>query len=181
MKLESAISFGEATIGSEAPVIFDNELPASSALLSESLGKKPFAIFFASTGMHETVQDDAIFLRSVYGTPLLSDQPARQPSMFIWRAPEVGRPPEPTREEQLAKANNERVVLLARKYVAKEKFADEESARLAIVTERVRRLLPAVTVTEYEALENVLKVVKESREADKAIRQRTRITGRRNA
>lgn len=181
MNIETAFIHREATGGREPAVDFDTDMPASSALLSESMGKKPFAPFFASTGTHEAVQDDAIFARSVYGTPLLSDEPARQPSMFVWRAPESARIPEPTREEQVAKANYERVALLARKYVAKEKFTDEESARLAIATERVRKLLPAVTGREYEALEGILKDIQEIRESDKAIRARVGIARRRNA
>lgn len=183
MTIESLTTLEEATAGSERPIGVDTGMSSSSALLSESMAKRPFALFFASTGMHEEIQDDAIFVRSVYGTPLLSDEPSRPPSMWISRAPEATRPPETTRDEYLAKANYERVALLARKYVAKEKekFSDEENARLAIVTERVRKLLPAVTVKEYEALEGVLNIVQEARKADKALRERVGMPRRKNA
>lgn len=59
-------------------------------------------------------------------------------------------------EDHFEKANIERIELLARQYVAKDRFSSEEQARLAIVTERVRQLLPAVTVAEFEALERGL-------------------------
>lgn len=181
MMIESAITLREATAGGEPPVGLDTDMPASSALLSESMAKTPFALFFASTGgEHKSAYDDAIFIRSAFNTPILSDEPARQPYMWVWRAPEPTRPPEPTRGEQVAKANYERVVLLARKYVAKEKISDEGSARLAIVTERVRKLLPAVTVQEYEALEGALRLVQEARESDKALRERVGIARRKN-
>lgn len=63
---------------------------------------------------------------------------------------------EPSVEDQIDRTNKERIELLARQYVAKEKFSSEEEARLAIVTARVRQLLPAVTAAEYEALEKNL-------------------------
>ena len=63
---------------------------------------------------------------------------------------------EPSVEDHFDRANSERIELLAREYVAKDKFSREEQDRLAIVTERVRQLLPAVTVAEFEALEKNL-------------------------
>ena len=48
-------------------------------------------------------------------------------------------------------ANRIRLELLARLYVSK-KLSAEEDARLAIVKEKVRRLIPRVTVEEFEAL-----------------------------
>lgn len=173
MRLESAIASGEATAGRERPVDLDTDVPASS-VLSESMAKRPFALFFASTGGEHGAVHDSLFTRSTSGTPLLSEKPSQQPETWIWRAPE------PTREDQIARLNNERVALLARKYVAKENFNDEESARLAIVTERVRKLLPAVAAKEYEVLEHILKLVKQARETDKGLRERVGIARRRN-
>jgi len=54
-------------------------------------------------------------------------------------------------------ANRTRLTLLARQYVAG-KLSIEEEARLAIVAERVRRLIPRVTVEDFEALEHILSV-----------------------
>ncbi len=51
-------------------------------------------------------------------------------------------------------ANRIRLELLARLYVSK-KLSAEEDARLAIVKEKVRRLIPRVTVEEFEALEEI--------------------------
>jgi hypothetical protein len=85
----------------------------------------------------------------------------------------------PLREEQapaedhLDRSNNERIELLARQYVAKDKLSSEEQARLAIVTERVRQLLPAVTVAEFEALEKNLEASRQV--SNKLTDLRTRI------
>jgi hypothetical protein len=55
-------------------------------------------------------------------------------------------------------ANRDRLQLLARAYVAG-KLSIEEDARLAIVTERVRRLIPRVTIEDFEAIERVAQEV----------------------
>jgi len=46
--------------------------------------------------------------------------------------------------------------LLAREYVSGQ-LSTEEEARLAIVTERVRKLIPRVTVEDFEKLEEIAK------------------------
>lgn len=90
-----------------------------------------------------------------------------------------GRPPiedeEAIEANPLTKAAEARVQLLARKYVAKEKFSEEESARLAIVTERVRKLLPAVTAYEFEALESGLTALRSVAESNAKLEERLRI------
>ena len=173
MKAESTIAFGEATGGSERPVELDTDVPAS-ALLSESMVKKPFELFFASTGGGHDAVHDLMFARSPSGTPLLSEQPIRQP--LAWMSERSTQEP----NDQIAKVNSERVALLARKYVAKEGLGHEDSARLAIVTERVRRLLPAVTTKEYEALEQALKVVQQVRASEQDLRERLGLIRRKN-
>jgi hypothetical protein len=52
-------------------------------------------------------------------------------------------------------ANRTRLALLARQYLAR-RLSIEEEARLAIVSERVRRLLHRVTVEDFEALKRIL-------------------------
>ena len=52
-------------------------------------------------------------------------------------------------------AASERVTLLARRYVSGS-LSPEADARLAIATERVRRLLPRVTADDVETLETIL-------------------------
>jgi hypothetical protein len=54
-------------------------------------------------------------------------------------------------ESPAQEANRIRLELLARQYVSKQ-LSPEEDARLAIVTEKVRRLIPRVTVEDFEAL-----------------------------
>jgi len=63
-------------------------------------------------------------------------------------------------------ANQTRLELLAREYVAGQ-LSNEESARLAIVSERVRRMIPRVTLQDFERLEGIGKELKEI-EADNA-------------
>lgn len=168
------MAFDETTAGSGRLADLDVNVPVS-AFLFESTDRTPFELFFASTGaMPDTVYDPAL----VYGTlktPFLSEQPSRKSYGWFWRLSQTTM-----QEDQIAKVNSERVVLLARKYVAKESLSDEEGARLAIVTERVRKLLPAVSAREYETIEDALKLIQEARESDEELRKRTGITRRKN-
>lgn len=68
------------------------------------------------------------------------------------------------------KENSDRIILLARKYAAKVKLSDEAQARLEIATERVRKLIPAVTVVEFEQLASKLRKIDELAAEDRAIR-----------
>lgn len=142
---------------------------SQSPLLEESSLKNLFATFFDDTNAHSRRRDMHLDLahgefESVASTSLLREDFSR-----TYRVKRV-------QEEQVhvsdrvARPNEDRLKLLARKYVAKEKFTDEQAARLEIVTERVRQLLPSVTVKEYEALEGVLLLVKDVSETDKQLR-----------
>ena len=62
-------------------------------------------------------------------------------------------------------ANHARLELLARQYIARQ-LSTEEEARLAIVSERVRRLIPRVTAEDFEALESILEEAKRIESAD---------------
>jgi hypothetical protein len=72
--------------------------------------------------------------------------------------------PELDQEGEAEMANRTRLELLARLYVSK-KLSAEENARLAIVKEKVRRLIPRVTAEDFEALGEIA-------EAAEAIRTR---------
>ncbi len=68
----------------------------------------------------------------------------------------VASMPNHVSEDAVADAHNRtRLELLARQYVAGE-LSSEEEARLAIVSERVRRLIPRVTTEDFEILERIL-------------------------
>ena len=82
--------------------------------------------------------------------------------------------------DPITKLTEERIKLLARRYVAKEKYTDEELARLAIVTERVRKLLPAVTAKEYEALERTLTSLQDVSQANARLREKLRLAKQEN-
>lgn len=63
-------------------------------------------------------------------------------------------PEEEARFSAAENANQSRLELLAREYIAGQ-LSKEEQARLEIVTERVRQLIPRVTVRDFEELEGI--------------------------
>lgn len=69
-------------------------------------------------------------------------------------------------------ANRDRLELLARAYVAGQ-LSPEEEARLAIVSERVRRLIPRVTVEDFEELGRLAEEIKSIESED--VQRRTRL------
>jgi hypothetical protein len=68
-------------------------------------------------------------------------------------------------------ANRTRLALLARQYEAG-RLSIEEEARLAIVAERVRRLIPRVTAEDFEVLEGILEEAQRIESADIERRRR---------
>lgn len=68
-------------------------------------------------------------------------------------------------------ANRDRLELLARAYVAGQ-LSNEEQARLAIVSERVRRLIPRITSADFEQLERIAEDIKRSESEDLERRNR---------
>lgn len=153
---ETILNDKEAALSTEAP---------ASALVGESLKAGSFASFFASTFTLDdigTVEQD---LGRFGFTPLVSEEVARPSTR--WRSFD-----EQPQTDQFERVNNDRIALLARKYVNKESFSDEEHARLAIVTERVRRLLPAVTSNDFERIEKFVQTVQRIGAADAEIRKR---------
>jgi hypothetical protein len=67
-------------------------------------------------------------------------------------------------------ANRTRLEILAREYVNKQLSA-EERARLEIVTQKVRRLIPRVTIEDFEALQHIAERL-QAIETDDASRRR---------
>lgn len=172
-----ALRTGEETaINDELAARLKVNLPLS-ALLEDEVADGLFATFFGSTWTHsETGHGKPDFWAhklTTWGTPALNDRPIRRVS--ILRSPEEAASVEPS-----VGIINDRITLLARKYVAKEQFRDEEKARLAIVTERVRQLMPAIKTSEFESLIEVLKLVKQVAESDKEMRNRLGIDPRKN-
>lgn len=189
----NTVAIDDTAISGKAGVLLDAPM---SPLLEDSQGRKLFADFFSSTWSGE-LQASELFANffssttiehspldaplpfaehgAVEGsTPIYSDRPSHRPTRPIYR----GEQPD---VDPLTKATEDRVQLLARKYVAKDKFSDEESARLAIVTERVRKLLPAVTAQEYEALEQVLTSLGDISKSNASLRDKLRLARQKNA
>jgi len=67
---------------------------------------------------------------------------------------------EPPRMSDAEIANRDRLELLARAYVAGQ-LSNEEQARLTIVIQRVRHLIPRVTVTDFERLEQIARDIEQ--------------------
>ena len=68
-------------------------------------------------------------------------------------------------------AGRDRLVLLARQYV-KNRLSREEDARLAIVTETLRRLIPRVTTDDFLELESIASRVQEIGQENAKVRAR---------
>jgi hypothetical protein len=68
-------------------------------------------------------------------------------------------------------ANQSRLELLAREYVSGQ-LSTEESARLAIVSARVRRLIPRVTLQDFERLEELGTELKQIESNNAELRRR---------
>lgn len=82
-------------------------------------------------------------------TRLNDEQRLAQPKDFFVPSTVELRP-----ESESEVANRSRLELLARRYVTK-KLSPEENARLAIVTEKIRQLIPRVTIEDFERLHAV--------------------------
>jgi hypothetical protein len=153
--------------------------PSVSPLLAEARAPgELFADFFASTNVHSVPSGTSWLINSLgevsWSTSLLAETPIAIPLRWYssHEAEEEQESQQARPHPAFVKANADRVELLARKYVAKERFPDEQSARLAILTERVRKLIPAVTAEEYEALEHRLKDVQELSALNIKLRER---------
>ena len=88
-----------------------------------------------------------------------SDMTALTDEQHLVRAAELFVPFIPSALEHLLEseaeaANRARLELLARRYVAKQ-LSPEEDARLAILTQKIRRLIPRVTIEDFERLESM--------------------------
>lgn len=109
------------------------------------------------------------FLEAHDMTPLVEERRTEEASLSPF-APAASPQPMSQLSEADA-ANRARLVLLARQYVAGA-LSPEEDARLAIVSERVRRLIPRVTVEDFEELAHILEDVQHIELADRDRRRR---------
>jgi len=103
----------------------------------------------------------------ITGTPVLGDTPRK--TKVGWSVVQEDSNADTRRDLPEYRAIPDRIALLARKFALKDKFSEEDNARLAIVTERVRQLLPSIKVEEYEILAEVLATVKSVAEDDLAL------------
>ena len=186
--------FDDTEISGKAGVLLDAHM---SPLLEETEEKKLFAELYSPTWVENhltehlfsgffssTSTEQATFISNVglgessdegWSTPISTDRIARNQQRPSYREEDL------TEDDQRNKAIEDRVRLLARKYVAKEKFSKEEGARLAIVTERVRKLLPAVTAYEFELLEKALTSLRDISQANASLQERLMLLRKKNA
>lgn len=157
--------------------ISENEVDASAFLLQ---GSRLFTSQLAETSQLDEKQKTLSFYLHVYldetvttsGDWLLRTGRTRGKRKLVV----VSDVPEAESVSAIDKTNSDRVELLARKYAAKDQLSSEESARLAIVTERLRQLLPSVTVNDYGRLDSMLQTVRKIDSADIAAREKLGLT-----
>lgn len=78
--------------------------------------------------------------------------------------------PEDAREAEAEKVNRERLVFLSRKYASRE-FSAESQARLEILRDRVRRLIPRITADDFAELERTVADLAAIRAADRGLEE----------
>ena len=71
---------------------------------------------------------------------------------------------------QEEEVSSDRLKLLARKYARKD-FSKEDEARLVMVTERLRHLVPRVTVDDFAVLEKMATRIREMEKEDDEVRE----------
>ncbi len=71
-------------------------------------------------------------------------------------------------------SNENRITLLARKYISG-KLSLEEESRLLIEKERVKQLIPLVTIEDYKLVGDMLADVKKIQDKQKAIKEKLNI------
>jgi hypothetical protein len=153
------VATGEHATGPEP-----SRLAQQSALLEEGQPtESAFSPFFSSTGSYSE------WLRSLGETPDMGTAVFQEIPEKKWVS--LFGVQQVTQQPKEQRAIPDRIALLARKYALKDRFSDEEAARLAIVTERVRQLLPAVTSKDFELLEDVLQSLKTVSDDDAELRK----------
>jgi hypothetical protein len=100
-------------------------------------------------------------------TPLADDQPESP----IVDEEEVEDNSQGIATSAFERANTARIELLARQFAGR-KLSNEEHARLEISAARVRNTLPRVTVSDYEAIEEVVNVVEQAERKIADVRRR---------
>jgi hypothetical protein len=159
------VSDEQATAVINTAAIAQRDDDYRSPLLNETLSYEPFSAYFESTwlgGTRSTVNQESAVAHLEWRTPTLTDEMTARRQAPSWK---------PTTTTPSRDPNDDRLILLARKYALKDGFSEEQRARLAIVTERVRQLLPAVTLEEVQTLEAALNVLREATDSDREIRE----------
>lgn len=143
------------------------EIPRSQLLEESPPREAPFSSVYDLTWSHDASAKVDFYLVgqtiSASLTPILNEELSRFRARHSRIAPQEEHDP-------IYRTNNDRVTLLARKYVAHERFSEEEHARLAILTERLRQLVPAVTKSELENIDGMLRLIEEAEQTDSEIR-----------
>ena len=114
------------------------------------------------------------FIESEPATTSLLDQPKQEISFYITpveREELFSESDQTNLESEEAKATNiDRIKLLARKY-ARKGLSKEDDARLAIVTERIRVLIPRVVTEDFCRLADIAEEIKRISDKDDELRE----------
>lgn len=78
------------------------------------------------------------------------------------------------KKSEIQISNENRITLLARKYISG-KLSPEEESRLLIEKERVKKLIPLVTTEDYKLVGDMLADVKKIQDKQKVIREKLNI------
>ncbi|MFO8074263.1 MAG: hypothetical protein R6V85_20570 [Polyangia bacterium] len=73
--------------------------------------------------------------------------------------------------DKVTQTRDKRLVLLARKYASQE-FSAEETARLEIVTARLRKMVPRVEAADFELLEQIADDADAAKDRQAAVRRK---------
>jgi len=133
-----------------------------SALGSVFKDKRPSQDFNTSTELTRNDWDTWVEIRADQ-TPAIHDEFVNTYYINMILHPETN---------DVNKTNDSRLKLLGRKYAGKDSsFSPEEAARLDIVTERIRLMLPAVSSRDVEKLEMAVDAIRKVTLSDEKIRR----------
>jgi hypothetical protein len=115
------------------------------------------------------------FIEPEPGTTTLLEQPRQEITFYditpVEREELITASYQSSLESEEAEATNvDRIKLLARKY-ARKGLSTEDEARLAIVTERIRRLVPRVATEDFERLAEIAEEIKRIGDEDAELRE----------
>jgi hypothetical protein len=119
----------------------------SADLMSTEVEARPVEPSFSAPS--EPVTTDVKIVRHVWPSPTLQDLQNHPVFGLLWQPP----PSVPASESPLEKTRNQRLAMLVKQFEGTA-FTREDKARLAILTQRLRRLAPRVSSVAWTKAED---------------------------